>query len=54
MSLPDKRQIAIGEKLKLTNNAQFVLSKEEGGRLVVVQLVETNGRPLRLNVLAAY
>lgn len=40
MSLPDKRQIAIGEKIELTNNAQFVLSKEEGGRLVVVQLVE--------------
>ncbi len=40
MSLPDKRQIAIGEKIELTNNSQFVLSKEEGGRLVVVQLVE--------------
>ncbi|RAZ50407.1 kinase, partial [Enterobacter hormaechei subsp. xiangfangensis] len=40
MSLPDKRQIMVGEKIELKNNAQFVLSKEEGGRLVVVQLVE--------------
>jgi len=40
MSLPDKRQIAVGEKLELKNNAQFILSKEDGGRLVVVQLLE--------------
>ena len=40
MSLPDKAQIAVGGKIELTDNAQFVLSKEDGGRLVVVQLVE--------------
>lgn len=38
MSLPDKT-IGIGEKLALTDGAQLVLSTEEGGRLVVVQLV---------------
>ncbi|MGI8489603.1 lipopolysaccharide kinase InaA family protein [Pectobacterium sp. S5] len=39
MSLPDKRKVAIGDKLALTDGAQFVLSTQEGGRLVVVQLV---------------
>ncbi|MFJ5365081.1 helix-hairpin-helix domain-containing protein [Pectobacterium punjabense] len=39
MSLPDKQRIAIGDKLALTDGAQFVLSTQEGGRLVVVQLV---------------
>ncbi len=39
MSLPDKKTIGIGEKLALTDGAQLVLSTEEGGRLVVVQLV---------------
>ncbi|KHN49745.1 helix-hairpin-helix domain-containing protein [Pectobacterium fontis] len=39
MSLPDKQKIAIGDKLALTDGAQFVLSTQEGGRLVVVQLV---------------
>lgn len=39
MSLPDKKAIGIGEKLALTDGAQLVLSTEEGGRLVVVQLV---------------
>ncbi len=33
-------RLPLGKKIELTNNAQFVLSKEEGGRLVVVQLVE--------------
>lgn len=33
-------RLPLVEKIELTNNAQFVLSKEEGGRLVVVQLVE--------------
>jgi hypothetical protein len=39
MSLPDKKPIPIGDKIELTDNAQFVLSQEEGGRLVVVQLL---------------
>ncbi|WP_405077987.1 helix-hairpin-helix domain-containing protein [Pectobacterium versatile] len=39
MSLPDKNKVAIGDKLALTDGAQFVLSTQEGGRLVVVQLV---------------
>lgn len=39
MSLPDKKIIPIGDKIELTDNAQFVLSQEEGGRLVVVQLL---------------
>ncbi|GKX50282.1 helix-hairpin-helix domain-containing protein [Budvicia aquatica] len=38
--LPDKRQIAVGDKLELTDGLQFVLSTEEGGRLVVVQMVD--------------
>ena len=39
MSLPDRRTIAIGDKLRLDDNAQFILSPEDGGRLVVVQLL---------------
>lgn len=39
MSLPDKKPIATGEKVELVDNAQLVLSQEEGGRLVVIQLV---------------
>lgn len=39
MSLPDRKVVAIGDKLRLNDNAQFILSPEEGGRLVVVQLV---------------
>ena len=39
MVLPEKKQIAIGDKIALTDGLQFVLSTEEGGRLVVVQLV---------------
>lgn len=40
LSLPDKKVVAIGDKLELTDGKQFVLSQEEGGRLIVVQLVE--------------
>lgn len=39
MSLPDKKNIPIGDKIALNDGTQFVLSAEEGGRLVVVQLV---------------
>ncbi len=39
MSLPEKTRIDIGDKLPLDDGAQFVLSTEEGGRLVVVQLI---------------
>ncbi|EEG86789.1 hypothetical protein PROPEN_01083 [Proteus penneri ATCC 35198] len=39
MVLPEKKKIAIGDKIALTDGLQFVLSTEEGGRLVVVQLV---------------
>lgn len=39
ISLPDKRHVAVGEKIELKDNAQFVLSQEDGGRLVVVQLL---------------
>ncbi|WP_182419994.1 helix-hairpin-helix domain-containing protein [Bartonella sp. HY038] len=40
ISLDDQRTIAIGDKLPLVNNAQFILSKEEGGRLIVIQLID--------------
>ncbi|MGS3274259.1 helix-hairpin-helix domain-containing protein [Serratia marcescens] len=39
MSLPDKKAVAIGDKLALNDGGQFVLSREDGGRLVVVQMV---------------
>lgn len=39
MVLPDKRHIAIGDKIALTEGLQFILSTEEGGRLVAVQLI---------------
>nr|WP_314264450.1 lipopolysaccharide kinase InaA family protein [uncultured Moellerella sp.] len=39
MVLPDKRPIAIGDKIALTEGLQFILSTEEGGRLVAVQLI---------------
>ncbi|KNC09317.1 kinase [Klebsiella sp. RIT-PI-d] len=39
MSLPEKTRIDIGDKLPLDDGAQFILSTEEGGRLVVVQLI---------------
>jgi serine/threonine protein kinase len=35
----EKRQIAIGDAVELTNNKQILLSKEDGGRLIVVQMV---------------
>ena len=40
MSLPDKKPVPIGGKLALDDGGQFVLSTEDGGRLVVVQMVE--------------
>lgn len=42
MVLPEKRQIPIGDKIALTDGLQFVLSTEEGGRLVVVQLISND------------
>ena len=36
----EKKNIPIGEAAVLTDGAQYLLSKEEGGRLVSVQLVE--------------
>ncbi|MDV5247471.1 helix-hairpin-helix domain-containing protein [Shewanella xiamenensis] len=39
ISLPNKRHVAVGEKIELKDNAQFILSQEDGGRLVVVQLL---------------
>ncbi|HGS4294564.1 TPA: kinase, partial [Klebsiella pneumoniae] len=39
ISLPDRKTVGIGEKLLLEDNTQFILSSEDGGRLVVVQLV---------------
>lgn len=40
MTLPDKNKVGIGGKVALNDGTQFVLSQLEGGRLVVVQLVE--------------
>ncbi|MEH8280742.1 hypothetical protein RAH05_25320, partial [Klebsiella pneumoniae] len=37
--LPDRKKVGIGEKLLLEDNTQFILSSEDGGRLVVVQLL---------------
>ncbi|WP_026878868.1 lipopolysaccharide kinase InaA family protein [Ignatzschineria larvae DSM 13226] len=37
--LPDKRKVEKGDKVELVDNTQFILSTEEGGRLVVVQLI---------------
>jgi hypothetical protein len=34
----ESRKIAIGEFVELTEGKQILLSKEEGGRLVIVQL----------------
>lgn len=39
LSLPEKKPIAIGDKIELSDGAQFILSTEDGGRLVVVQLI---------------
>lgn len=39
ISLPDRKTVGIGEKLLLEDNTQFILSSEDGGRLVVVQLL---------------
>ncbi len=35
ISLPDRKTVGIGEKLLLEDNTQFILSSEDGGRLVV-------------------
>lgn len=40
MDVSSKTPIAIGGKVELTDGKQILLSKEEGGRLVVVQMVE--------------
>jgi Uncharacterized protein with protein kinase and helix-hairpin-helix DNA-binding domains len=40
VSLPDQTKIAIGDKIELNDNRQILLSREDGGRLVVVQLVD--------------
>lgn len=40
ISLPDKTIIATGDKIALKDGTQFVLSREDGGRLVVVQLID--------------
>ncbi|MEI7048528.1 hypothetical protein V9W35_25140, partial [Klebsiella pneumoniae] len=37
--LPERKKVGIGEKLLLEDNTQFILSSEDGGRLVVVQLL---------------
>lgn len=37
--LTEKKKIAINEAVELTDNKQILLSREDGGRLVVVQLV---------------
>ncbi|MEN9918571.1 MAG: hypothetical protein RL662_1007 [Bacteroidota bacterium] len=34
------KRIAIGEAVELTDNKQILLSKEEGGRLIIVQMVK--------------
>lgn len=42
IDLEDKTEgkvIGIGEAIELTNNKQILLSKEEGGRLIIVQMV---------------
>lgn len=40
MSVADKKPIAIGQRVALEDGGQFILSQEEGGRLVVVQLID--------------
>jgi hypothetical protein len=39
LSLPDRKTVGIGEKVAAEDNTQFINSSEDGGRLVVVQLV---------------
>ena len=40
MEVSEKREIPVGEKVELTDGLQLVLDKDDGGRLVVVQMVE--------------
>lgn len=42
IDVSSKAPIAIGTKVELTDGKQILLSREEGGRLVVVQMVECN------------
>ena len=37
---PTKRQIKVGEYVELTEGRKILLSTEDGGRLIVVQLVK--------------
>lgn len=39
ISLPVRKTVGIGEKWLLEDNTQYILSSEDGGRLVVVQLL---------------
>jgi len=39
VDLANRREIPLGGNVKLTDGSQFLLSKEEGGRLIQVQLV---------------
>jgi serine/threonine protein kinase len=41
-NLTDKKPIPIGQMLHIKNNDQILLSKEEGGRLCVIQIVENS------------
>lgn len=40
--LPENERVKIGEKIELTEGVQILLSKQDGGRLAVVQLVDND------------
>ena len=40
MDADTKAQIAVGDKVEIKDGLKLLLSREEGGRLVVVQMVE--------------
>jgi hypothetical protein len=40
MDVANKTTIPIGEKIELLDGKQILLSRQDGGRLVVVQMVE--------------
>ena len=40
MDVASKKIIPIGGKIELTDGKQILLSRQDGGRLVVVQMVE--------------
>ena len=42
MDAASKTPIAIGEKIELVDGAQILLDREEGGRLLLVQLVASD------------